>query len=730
MRTRPGYPYPLGATWDGAGVNFAVFSERATAVELCLYDAAGRERRIPITEYTDQVWHVYLPEARPGQRYGYRVDGAWEPRNGHRFNRSKVVLDPYARAIDDTLKWDPALFSYQIGAPDADLVRDDRDSAAFAPKSVVVDGAFTWGDDRPLRIPWNDTIIYEVHVRGFTRQHPGVPEHLRGTYAGLASPASVDYLRALGVTAVELLPIHEFVDDNHLLEKGLRNYWGYNTIGFFAPACRYASTGCLGGQVAEFKTMVKTLHQAGIEVILDVVYNHTAEGNHLGPTLAFRGIDNAAYYRLMPDDGRHYMDYTGCGNTLNMTHPRTLQLIMDSLRYWIQEVHIDGFRFDLASALARELHDVDRLSAFFDIVHQDPVISQVKLIAEPWDLGEGGYQVGNFPVLWAEWNGMYRDTVRSFWKGDEGQAGVFASRMTGSSDVYGRGGRRPWASINFVTAHDGFTLNDLVSYNDKHNEANGEDNRDGHDHNLSWNCGVEGPTTDREILALRERQKRNFLATMILSLGVPMLCGGDELSRTQLGNNNAYCQDNELSWFDWDLDRSEKRLLEFTRRLIALRRREPVLRRRQFFFGRRIRGSEVKDLAWFRPDGREVSEEDWKTYTRCFGLRLAGDAINEIDADGARVVGDTLLILVNAHWESIDFTLPAHRRAVRWEIELDTRTADDRLRGKIVRGGDAYPLEARSMAVFRLRVPRRRPSSRKSRTRARTVEPQVEPQQV
>jgi glycogen operon protein len=724
MRTRPGYPYPLGATWDGAGVNFALFSERATAVELCLYDAVGRERRIPITEYTDQVWHLYLPEARPGQRYGYRVHGAWDPRDGHRFNPAKVVLDPYARAIDDTLQWDPALFAYQIGAPDADLVRDDRDSARFAPKSVVVDGAFTWGDDQPLRIPWNDTIIYEVHVRGFTRRHPGVPEHLRGTYAGMASPASVDYLRSLGVTAVELLPTHEFVDDNYLLEKGLRNYWGYNSIGFFAPACRYASSGCLGGQVDEFKTMVKTLHQAGIEVILDVVYNHTAEGNHLGPTLAFRGIDNAAYYRLMPDDRRHYMDYTGCGNTLNMTHPRTLQLIMDSLRYWIQEVHVDGFRFDLASALARELHDVDRLSAFFDIVHQDPVISQVKLIAEPWDLGEGGYQVGNFPVLWAEWNGMYRDTVRSFWKGDEGQAGVFASRMTGSSDVYGRGGRRPWASINFVTAHDGFTLNDLVSYNDKHNEANGEDNRDGHDHNLSWNCGVEGPTTDREIVSLRERQKRNFLATTILSLGVPMLCGGDEVSRTQLGNNNAYCQDNELSWFDWDLDRGEKRLLEFTRRLIALRRREPVLRRRQFFFGRRIRGSEVKDLAWFRPDGREVTEEDWKTYTRCFGLRLAGDAINEVDANGERVVGDTLLILVNAHWESIDFVLPAHRRAVRWEIEVDTRTADDRLRGKIVRGGDAYPLEGRSMAVFRLRAPRRRAPSRKSRTRRRALEPQ------
>jgi isoamylase len=717
MRTRPGNPYPLGATWDGSGVNFALFSENATGVELCLFDAEGKQTIVRMTEHTDQVWHVYLPEARPGQRYGYRVHGPWEPANGHRFNPAKLVLDPYARAIDDTLKWDDALFGYTIGAPDADLTRDERDSAPFMAKSVVVESAFTWGDDRPLRTPWNETVIYEVHVRGFTKQHPAIPEALRGTYAGLASPAAVEYLRALGVTAVELLPIHEFIDDKYLLDKGLRNYWGYNSIGFLAPASRYSASGALGQQVAEFKTMVKALHQAGIEVILDVVYNHTAEGNHLGPTLAFRGIDNSAYYRLMPNDGRHYMDYTGCGNTLNMTHPRTLQLIMDSLRYWIQEIHVDGFRFDLASTLARELKDVDRLSAFFDIIHQDPVISQVKLIAEPWDLGEGGYQVGNFPVLWAEWNGQYRDTVRSFWKGDEGQGGVFASRLAGSSDIYGPGGRRPYASINFITAHDGFTLNDLVSYNDKHNEANGEDNRDGHDHNLSWNCGAEGPTDDREVVKLRERQKRNLLATLLLSQGVPMLAGGDEISRTQNGNNNAYCQDNELSWFDWKLDRADGRLLNFTRRLIALRRKHPVLRRRQFFFGRQIWGSEVKDLAWFRPDGQEMSDADWKNYTRCLGLRLAGDAIPEVGARGERVVGNTLLVLINAHWEPIDFTLPGHHRPARWEIEIDTRVSDDRLRGKRVRPGESYRLEARSLVLLRLREARRTRRPKRDHTR-------------
>ena len=700
-RTRPGRPDPLGATWDGAGVNFALFSEHATGVELCLFDDEGGETRVPVRESTNQVWHVYLPEARPGLRYGYRVHGPWAPAEGHRFNPAKLLLDPYARAIEGEVRWDDTVFGYRVGADD--LTLDDRDSAPAVPRSVVVDTAFTWGDDRPPRTPWSETVIYEVHVRGFTRRHPEVPEALRGTYAGLASPPVVDYLRRLGVTAVELMPVHAFVTDRILLERGLTNYWGYNSIGFFAPEGRYASTGRPGRQVAEFKTMVKTLHQAGIEVILDVVYNHTAEGNHLGPTLAFRGIDNAAYYRLT-EDRRYYMDYTGCGNTLNMTHPRTLQLIMDSLRYWIQEMHVDGFRFDLASALARELHDVDRLGAFFDIIHQDPVISQVKLIAEPWDLGEGGYQVGNFPVLWAEWNGIYRDTVRAFWKGDAGQAGAMAYRLTGSSDLYGRGGRRPWASINFVTAHDGFTLHDLVSYNTKHNEANGEDNRDGHDHNLSWNHGVEGPTDDPAVIALRERQKRNFLATLLLSQGVPMLLHGDEVGRTQQGNNNAYCQDNELTWQDWRIEGPARALLAFTRTLIALRRAHPVFRRSRFFYGRRLHGAEVKDLTWFRPDGKEMGEEDWANpETRCFGLRLAGDALDEQDAWGRPVRDDTLLLVLNAHWEPVGFVLPAHRAGLRWELLLDTREPTGRRRRRPLRAGEVYPLEARSLALLRLR---------------------------
>ncbi|HEX7127969.1 MAG TPA: glycogen debranching protein GlgX [Thermodesulfobacteriota bacterium] len=702
MKVRPGQPYPLGATWDGSGVNFALFSENATGVELCLFEPGDtpKETRVWMPEYTDHVWHVYLPHVRPGQRYGYRVYGPYDPQRGHRFNPAKVVLDPYAKAIDGTIRWSDAMFGYTIGHPDGDLHRDERDNAADVPKCVVVDPAFTWGDDRPPRIPWNETIIYEAHVKGLTMRHPGVPDELRGTYAGLASPAVVDYLVRLGVTAVELMPIHHSVPDKHLVDRGLTNYWGYNSIGFFAPDIRYASEYRAGMQVSEFKAMVKTLHQAGLEVILDVVYNHTAEGNHLGPTLCFRGIDNAAYYRLMPDR-RYYADYTGTGNTLDMTHPRALQLLMDSLRYWILEMHVDGFRFDLASALARELHDVDRLGAFFDIIHQDPVISQVKLIAEPWDVGEGGYQVGNFPVLWAEWNGVYRDTVRSFIKGDEGQAGSFAYRLTGSSDLYGRGGRRPYASINFVTAHDGFTLNDLVSYNEKHNEANGEANHDGHDHNLSWNCGVEGPTDDPEVTALRERQKRNFLATLFLSQGVPMLLAGDEISRTQQGNNNAYCHDNELTWVDWDLDRARRDLLAFTRYVIQLRKAHPVLRRRQFFFGRRIRGSEVKDLSWFRPDGREMTEADWNNpHTRCFGLRLAGDAIPEVDAMGERVVDDTLLILVNAHHEAVPFVLPAHRPGVEWEPILDTRVPRGRPTAPTRPGGETYDLGGRSVAML------------------------------
>jgi isoamylase len=717
MRTRPGRPYPLGATWDGAGVNFALFSENAEGVEVCLFDENDQESRIPVREHTDQVWHLHLPEARPGQRYGYRVHGPYDPAAGHRFNPAKLLLDPYARAVDSTVRWSDAVFGYPIGHTDADLAKDERDSAANMPKSVVVDPAFTWGDDRPLRTPLNESVIYEVHVKGFTARHPDVPKGQRGTYAGLASPPAIDYLRSLGITAVELLPIHQFVADKTLVDRGLTNYWGYNSIGFFAPDVRYASDGTLGQQIVEFKTMVRTLHEAGIEVILDVVYNHTAEGNQLGPTLCFRGIDNAAYYRLVPDDRRYYMDYTGCGNTLNMTHPRTLQLIMDSLRYWITEMHVDGFRFDLASALARELHDVDRLGAFFDIIHQDPIISQVKLIAEPWDLGQGGYQVGNFPVLWAEWNGIYRDTVRAYWKGDEGQAGSMAYRLTGSSDLYGRGGRRPYASINFVTAHDGFTLHDLVSYNDKHNEANGEENRDGHDHNLSWNCGAEGPTDDPAIVQLRERQKRNFMATLLLSEGVPMLTAGDEFGRTQQGNNNAYCQDNELSWLDWNLDRGRQGLLRFTRTLIRLRRRHPVLRRRGFFYGRRIRGSEVKDLAWFRPDGKEMAEEDWTNpHTRCFGLRLSGDAIDEVDDHGRRITDDTFLILVNAHHEPVPFLLPAHRRGVRWEVLVDTRTPDVPPRRSPQRGGEPYDLGERTLALLRLShgpAPRgsRRPSA-------------------
>jgi glycogen operon protein len=707
MRTRPGNPYPLGATWDGSGVNFSLFSENAAGVLLCLFDGPdGNEEVAPIrmTEQTDLVWHIYLPEVRPGQRYGYRVEGPYDPANGHRFNPAKLLLDPYAKAIDGTIRWSDALFGYAIGHPDADLARDEQDSARNIPKAVVLDPAFTWGEDRPLRIPWNETIIYEMHVKGFTARHPDVPKALRGTYAGLTCPAVIEHLRSLGITAVELLPTHQFVADKQLVDRGLTNYWGYNSIGFFAPDVRYASGGGLGQQVSEFKTMVKTLHQAGIEVILDVVYNHTGEGNHLGPTLCFRGVDNASYYRLVPEDRRYYMDYTGCGNTLNMTHPHTLQLIMDSLRYWILEMHVDGFRFDLASALARELHDVDRLGAFFDIIHQDPVISQVKLIAEPWDLGEGGYQVGNFPVLWAEWNGQYRDTVRAHWKGDEGQAGPMGYRLTGSSDLYGKGGRRPYASINFVTAHDGFTLHDLVSYNDKHNERNGEENRDGHDHNLSWNCGVEGPTDDPAILAIRERQKRNFLATLFLSQGVPMLCGGDEIGRTQQGNNNAYCQDNELSWLDWKQDKTRRSLLTFTRSVIALRRQHPVLRRRQFLYGRRIRGSEVKDLSWFRPDGKEMTEESWHDpLARCIGLRLAGDAIEEVDGQGDLILDDTVLILLNAHHEPLPFTLPAHRPGVKWELVLDTRTPDGRRLHRPMRGGEMYSLEGRSLALLQLR---------------------------
>ncbi|MDH4086085.1 MAG: glycogen debranching protein GlgX [Nitrospira sp.] len=707
MRIWPGKPYPLGATWDGEGVNFALFSEHATAVELCLFDGPDSDKeshRIRIEERTDQVWHTYIPGLWPGQHYGYRVHGPYAPHEGHRFNHHKLLIDPYAKSIAGTIEWSDAMFAYQLGDQKADLSFDTRNNAANVPKCVVVDQAFTWGGDRQLKTPWDHTVIYEVHVKGFTARHPEVPDHMRGTYSALTTPAVIDHLLELGVTAVELLPVHHFVRDKHLADQGLTNYWGYNTIGFLSPDIRYAVSPVRGRHVREFKTMVKTLHSSGIEVILDVVYNHTAEGNHLGPTISFRGIDNAAYYRLVDNDKRYYMDYTGCGNTLNVTHPRSLQLIMDSLRYWVTEMHVDGFRFDLASTLARELHAVDRLSAFFDILHQDPILSQVKLIAEPWDVGEGGYQVGNFPVGWAEWNGKYRDTIRKYGKGDGGQMAELAYRLTGSSDLYGMSGRRPFASINFITAHDGFTLHDLVSYNDKHNEANGENNQDGTNDNDSWNCGVEGPSTDPTIVELRERQKRNFLTLLFLSQGVPMLCGGDEIGRTQSGSNNAYCQDNEISWFNWNLDHMQQDLLAFVRSLIALRKRHPVLRRRRFFQGRHIRGSEVKDLAWFRPDGKEMTDEDWNAgYSKSLSLRLAGDAIAETDQKGRPIVDDTLLILLNAHHTPLAFTLPAHKRGIRWHAVLDTSlSGENEKQVSAFKGGEQHEMEARSIAVLRL----------------------------
>ena len=708
MRIWPGRPYPLGSTWDGEGVNFALFSENATAVELCLFNdsnASQQAHRIQIEECTDHVWHVYLPEARPGQQYGYRVHGPYEPESGHRFNPAKLLLDPYAKAIAGAIAWSDALYGYRIGDPKEDLSLNEDDNAGSIPKCVVIDQAFTWGGDQLLRTPWHRTVIYELHVRGFTTSHPDIPANLRGTYAGLATPAVIEHLQNLGITAVELMPVHHFIRDKHLIDRGLTNYWGYNSIGFFAPDSHYAATSVRAQHVWEFKTMVKALHSAGIEVILDVVYNHTGEGNHLGPTVSFRGIDNASYYRLVADHPRYNLDYTGCGNTLNVRHPRVLQLIMDSLRYWVLEMHVDGFRFDLASTLARELHDVDRLSAFFDIIHQDPVLSQVKLIAEPWDLGEGGYQVGNFPAGWAEWNGRYRDSIRHYWKGDGGQVAELGYRLSGSNDLYEGSGRRPHASINFVTAHDGFTLHDLVSYNQKRNEANGENNRDGTEDNLSWNCGVDGPTTHHSTLALRERQKRNMLATLLLSQGVPMICAGDEMGRTQCGNNNAYCQDNEISWVDWKLNPSQRALLAFTKSLIVLRQEHPVFRRRRFFQGRRIRGAEVKDLSWHRPDGKEMTDEDWaQGYVRCLGVRLAGDAIEEKDSKGRPILDETFLILLNAHHEPRSFTLPAHKRGVRWQPVLDTAVSPDNERlVTLVKGGFHYDLEARSLVVLRLR---------------------------
>ena len=700
----PGNPYPQGANWDGAGVNFSLFSENATGVELCLYDDRDENletARIAITEQTDCVWHIYLQGAKPGLRYGYRVHGPYDPSSGHRFNPAKLLIDPYAKSIDGTLRWDDALFGYTIGHPDQDLSRDDRDSAPFVPKSVVVDRYFDWRNDSQLHIPWHETIIYELHVKGFTMQHPEIPEDLRGTYAGLAHPATVDYLKKLGITSVELMPIHHSVADRHLLERGLTNYWGYNSIGFFAPDARFSAAGSAGDQVAEFKNMVRTLHSAGLEVILDVVYNHTAEGNHLGPTISFRGVDNTAYYRAVDGQPRYYMDYTGCGNTLNMRHPRALQLLMDSLRYWVTEMHVDGFRFDLAAALARELHEVDRLGAFFDIIHQDPTLSQVKLIAEPWDLGEGGYQVGNFPVLWSEWNGRYRDCVRDYWRGSDQGIAEFASRLTGSSDLYESGGRKPYASINFLTAHDGFTLTDLVSYNERHNEANGEENRDGESNNRSWNCGVEGPAGDnREVSVLRARQKRNFLATLFLSLGVPMLLAGDELGRTQRGNNNAYCQDNEISWLDWE--NVDLKQLEFAKELIHFRKEHPVFCRRKWFQGKPIRGGDVNDLAWFRPDGEQMSDEDWGAgFAKSLGVFLNGDEIPSVDAAGRRVLDQSFYLIFNAHWEPVEFILPPEIWGQSWTRVLDTRNGDAPAEDNWQRAaGTKINIESRSLVVM------------------------------
>jgi glycogen operon protein len=695
MPVWPGEPYPLGATYDGSGTNFALFSEVAQRVDLCLFDEKGRETdRLELPEVTAFVWHGYLPNVTPGQRYGFRVHGPWDPTHGLRCNRSKLLLDPYARAVDGQIDWTERCFAYRFNDPNR---RNDGDSARHVFKSVVTNPFFDWRNDRHPRTPWHETIVYEVHVKGFTMRHPNVPEEQRGTYAGIASPAAIEHFQRLGVTAVELLPVHQFVHDSHLIEKGLRNYWGYNSIGYFAPHNEYSSSGTAGEQVQEFRSMVRTLHDNNIEVILDVVYNHTAEGNHMGPTLSFRGIDNPAYYRLMPDDLAHYMDYTGTGNTLNMRHPHVLQLLMDSLRYWVTEMHVDGFRFDLASTLARELHEVDRLSAFFDLIQQDPIVSQVKLIAEPWDVGEGGYQVGNFPPLWSEWNGKYRDTVRDYWRGEDATLSDFAYRFTGSSDLYESTGRRPNASVNFVTAHDGFTLHDLVSYNDKHNEANGEDNNDGESHNRSWNCGVEGPADDAAVNTLRARQKRNFLATLFLSQGVPMLLGGDEMGRTQGGNNNAYCQDNEISWFDWE--HADTTLIQWTRALIKLRRDHPVFRRRRFFEGRPIQG--VPDIGWFVPAGDEMSQDDWdKGFAKSLGVFLNGDAIPTVDPRGASVQDDSFLVLLNAHYEPLEFALP-ERFGQLWEVMLDTADALPPAEGRVVKSDETYHVTDRSLVVLR-----------------------------
>lgn len=676
----PGEAFPLGPSWDGQGTNFSLFSENAERVELCLFDDDDNEERIELCERTAFHWHGYLPGVGPGQRYGYRVHGPYDPAAGHRFNPDKLLIDPYAKSIEGKVRWNRANVLPYVPTPDAgdeaDLEIDDSDDAVAIPKSVVIDPNFNWEDDQAPRTPFEETVIYETHVKGFTKLHPDVREDLRGTYAGLADPAAISYLKDLGVTAVELLPVHHIADESFLPERGLTNYWGYSTIGYFAPHSDYAATGFRGQEVREFKGMVKALHRAGIEVILDVVYNHTAEGNHLGPMLSFKGVDNASYYRLMPDDPHFYMDFTGTGNSLNVVHPSVLRMIMDSLRYWVSECHVDGFRFDLASALARELYDVERLASFFDVIHQDPILSQVKLIAEPWDVGPGGYQVGNFPVLWSEWNGIYRDTMRDFWRG-QSNAAAFASRITGSSDLYEDDGRHPFASINFITAHDGFTLHDLTAYNEKHNEANKEGNRDGTDDNRSWNCGAEGPTDDPAVNALRARQQRNFLTTLILSQGTPMLLGGDEMARTQGGNNNTWCQDNEISWFHWDIDEAQREQQAFTKKLIALRRKHPVFRRRQFLHGIEEEGSGLPDVWWFRPDGQRMTKTDWdRDDGHILGMFLNGEEIQATDRQGRRIVDDSFVLLFNAHHEDIEFTLPPGRFGATWTCELRTDQPD------------------------------------------------------
>ena len=695
----PGRHTPLGADWDGEGTNFSLFSEVADWVELVLFDDSGHSvASYELAEHTDLCWHGYVHGVGPGQRYGFRVHGRYEPQNGLRCNPAKLLIDPYAKAIEGAIDWGPEVFGYVLGK-DADG-RSESDSAPKMPRSIVIDPFFPWGDDRRPNVSWADTVIYEAHLKGMTMRHPDIPEELRGTYAGLAHPAAVDHLLKLGVTAVELMPIHHFVDPQHLIEKGLRNYWGYDSIGYFAPEARYCSAGGDGQQVHEFKAMVRALHRAGLEVILDVVYNHTAEGNHLGPTLSFRGIDNPGYYKLSEEDRRYYWDVTGTGNTLNVGSPQTLQLIMDSLRYWVLEMHVDGFRFDLASALARQFYEVDRLSVFFDLMHQDPILSQVKLVAEPWDVGPGGYQVGNFPVRWAEWNGRFRDTVRDYWRGQSGGVSDLAYRLSGSSDLYQGEGRRPSASINFVTCHDGFTLHDLVSYNEKHNEANGENGRDGGDDNRSWNCGAEGDTDDPAILELRARQVRNLIATVLLSQGCPMISHGDELGRTQRGNNNAYCQDNELSWIDWE--NADPGLVEWTRRLISLRRGQPALHRQKFFIGQVGRGQRRQDLVWLRPDGQEMKDANWRNRSLLsIGMLLNGDMIPDRSERGEPIHGDTLLLLFHAHYEPVAWRLPAAELGRSWEVVLDTSQPEEEAGTRTAEAGGTLAVAPRSLAVLR-----------------------------